>query len=133
MRSLFTVEGLQALCDVQEPESPSLEYKSELTLSDKREVLKDLTGMGNSGGGTVIFGIADRKDNGADVADAIQALTDRQLPGRLEDIVRDGVKPPLVWRLEAVEVDDGFVLVAEVQRSTLGPYMVELANERRYY
>src|SRR5262245_11667593 len=44
------------------PEGQHLEFKRLLQLSDRRsrrEALKDLTAMGNGGGGTIAFGIAE--------------------------------------------------------------------------
>jgi predicted HTH transcriptional regulator len=54
------VEAVTRLIANRIPESASLEYKSELSLdarAARKELLKDLTGMANGGGGTVIFGL----------------------------------------------------------------------------
>ena len=124
---------VQRLIDSQIPESTSLEFKSKLDLAtrdQKREALKDLSGMANGGGGVVVFGLAETEGG---IADSIEPLTDRTLLGILEDIVQVGVRPPLLWDYESLEHLDGYVLVVDVQPSPLGPYMVELHGEQRYF
>jgi predicted HTH transcriptional regulator len=117
------------------PEGPSLEYKRELSLNskgEKEEVIKDLTAMGNGGGGALVYGIAeDPKHDG--VPEVISPLTDRGLIGVLEDIARSAVRPPLLMNLATYDGAGGFVLAVEVLRSPLGPYMIEAYGERRFY
>jgi len=132
----WTREQLERLVAHGVPESASLEYKEALplrTTKEKLEALKDLSGMANGGGGTVIFGIEEGEGDWP-VASAVRGLTDWSLPGRLEDIVRSGIQPPLLARHELVELESGhYVLVVEVDRSPLGPYMVEAYGSRTYH
>jgi hypothetical protein len=126
---------LQALIDDEIPESAGLEYKVELRLdtrNQRAETLKDLTGMANGGGGTIIYGLAEGPGDWP-VPTNLTPLSDRKLIGRLENIVRAGVQPPLIVELEPVDVAGGFALVIDVQPSPLGPYMVDGYDERRYY
>jgi hypothetical protein len=51
----------------------------------------------------------------------------------MADIVRDVVRPPLLWTVMEFEVGDGRVVVAEVSPSNLGPYMVQGYGDNRYY
>ena len=102
------------------PESTSLEYKRELNLSsrtERLEKLKDLTGMGNGGVGTVVYG--DEEDDASDLPtpSAVVPLTDRGLASRLRDIVRSGVHPPLLAELNPMDSGCGYVLAVEVQPS----------------
>lgn len=135
MTRFRTAEDLQRLLDGRVAESVSLEYKRELDLGGQRqrlEALKDLTGMANGGGGTVLYGIAER--SGADpVPEVLHPLTDPKLVGVLEDIVRSGVRPPLYMEPTVIEVDGGVVLAVDVEPSPLGPYMVESYGDARYY
>jgi predicted HTH transcriptional regulator len=113
------------------PESDSIEYKETLILdskSQREEVLKDLTGMANGGSGVVVFGVSE-DDTNPELPQTITPLTDRGLVGRLEDVARDGIRPPLLLQLHTIEYPPGFVLVAEVMRSPLGPYMVEAGRD----
>ena len=85
MTRFRTAEHLQRLFDARVAETVSLEYKRELDLgsrSQRLETLKDLTGMANGGGGTVLYGIAEasRADT---VPDAVYPLTDLKVVGVL--------------------------------------------------
>lgn len=130
-----SLDALQRLIDHGIPEAPSLEYKRELHLDsrgERLEALKDLTAMANGGGGSIIFGM-DEGPGEFPVAAGVRPLSDRSLPGRLEDILRDGVRPPLLAETGVIEHDDGFVLVADVQPSPLGPYMVQAYGNLQYH
>jgi hypothetical protein len=123
MHSAASLEGLVA---DHIPESQVLEYKSALELdtrSEKGELLKDLTGMGNGGGGSVLFGV-DEDDEGRGTAQDLTPLTDATLGGRVENVVRAGVQPPLLYELRAIQVAEGVVIEASIEPSPLGPYMV---------
>ena len=128
------IDAVKRLIKNRIPESTSLEYKSDLLLTSiaaRKELLKDLTGMGNGGGGTVIFGM--EEEPGTNVAKEPSPLPDATTAGRVEDIVRDAVHPPLIWSYILFEADPGWVIVADVEPSTLGPYMVDAYNENRYH
>lgn len=102
--------------------------------SNRKELLKDLTGMGNGGGGTVVFGIAERKLGSESVADTVVPLQDRQLVAVVVDVVADGVRPTLRWTYDIVEQPGGgYVLIVDVDPSPLGPYMVEAYKDHRYW
>ncbi|MBL8779164.1 MAG: ATP-binding protein [Acidimicrobiales bacterium] len=127
---------LDSLVDAAIPEGQRLEYKKELHLEQRvqrREALKDLTGMANGGGGTVVFGIGET-DQAPPVAGEVSPLEDAALVGRLEDIVQAGTSPPLLVEYSPVPcAAGGFVLVVDVERSPLGPVMVEGYGEARYF
>lgn len=129
-------EGIDRIVyDLRLRESDSLEYKETIPLStptDRRELLKDLSGMANGGVGTIVIGVS-KDPNNPELPLQVIPLADRGLVGRLEDVARDGVRPPLLMNLRTIEYPPGFVLVTEVTRSPLGPYMVEAGRDRRYY
>lgn len=128
-------EDVERLVQNRIPEGPALEYKQELNLSGDRnraELLKDLTGIGNGGGGTIIFGIAEDRDNDG-LPSHVQPLSERSFVPVLEDIVRTAIRPSLLMSLTEIDFAGGFVLVVDVRRSTLGPYMVEGYGQRRYF
>ena len=106
-------QAVESLIQNRIPESGSLEYKSELSLAsdgNRKELLKDLTGMGNGGGGTIIFGM--QEEPGTSVAKELSPLI-VVTTGQIEDIVRSAVHPPLVWSFTSFEVA-GVVIVADV-------------------
>jgi hypothetical protein len=132
----WTRERLERLISGGVPESAALEYKEALPLGtrpEKLEALKDLSGMANGGGGTVIFGMSE-EDGDWPTASALGGLTDRTLPGRLEDIVRAGVQPPLLAAYTIVELDvPAYALIVGTERSPLGPNMVDAYGTRTYH
>lgn len=128
------LQSVQRLIESRIPESASLEFKSDAPLgsdSAKRELLKDLTGMGNGGGGILIFGLSEESETS--IAREFTPLTDASFVGRVEDIVRDGIHPPLIWCQTTFVINGGFVVVVDVEQSSLGPYRVDSYNEGRYY
>ena len=134
---MHTADSLEELVADRVPESQILEYKSASDLDtrpEKAELLKDLTGMGNGGGGIVFFGV-DEDDQGRGTALALTPLIDATSEGRMENIVRAGVQPPLLYEIHRIEVAGGFVLEAMVEPSPLGPYMVSSYGdtEGRYF
>jgi hypothetical protein len=117
------------------PEGPTLEYKETVPLSsrdERREALKDLSGMGNGGGGTILIGIGKDAQN-PELPSRVVPLPERSLVGRVEDIVRAGIRPPLLVSYTPVDYGAGFVLVIDILRSPLGPYMVEGYGVRSYF
>ena len=131
-----SLDEVQNLVDSEIPENDSLEYKQTLELGpqvQRREVLKDLSGMGNAGGGSVIFGVSEDPTREG-VPEALTPMSDIAVVGRLEDVVQSGIRPPLLYSLQRFPAEPtGFVLVASVNRSPLGPYMVEVYGDRRYH
>jgi hypothetical protein len=128
-----TADEVQQLVEGRIPEGPALEYKADLLLGSKTqriEALKDLTGMGNGGGGTIVFGVSEGEPS---VPQEIHPLADPGLVGRLEDVVRSSVRPPLLAEYRPIAFPGGLVLVVAVQRSPLGPYMVEAYQQHRYF
>ena len=131
----WTAERLQALVEDGISESPSLEFKSELPLqtrSEKAEALKDLSGMANGGGGTVIYGVAEAEADWP-VASGLPGLSDLGLQGSLENIVRAGIRPPLAADYVPVRMGDRYALAVDVEPSDLGPYMVEGYSKHQYF
>lgn len=126
---------VQRLVDAKIPESSVLDYKRDLLLGsdgEKRELLRDLTAMGNGGGGTLIFGVSEKSGNDG-IPDVVAPLTDPSVAVRLEDVVRDGARPPLLFEHAEYPVNGGFVMVVDVVPSALGPYMVSAYRNPGYY
>ena len=126
---------LLGLISARVPEGPSLEYKAMVnvdTREERRELLKDLTGMANGGGGTIVFGLSESAGQDA-VPESITPLTDRGTVAMFENVVRSAVRPPLLMRLHSIEVPGGYCLIADVDQSPLGPYMVEAYGEQRFH
>ncbi|MGO9873919.1 MAG: helix-turn-helix domain-containing protein [Acidimicrobiia bacterium] len=135
MARYATREAVENLVLHAIPEGPTPEYKEELALgaqADRRELLKDLSAMGNGGGGVVIYGMRE-KSGEHPAASEIAPMSDRSLVGMLEDVVRAGIRLTLLAELSTIDFADGYVLSVDVRQSPLGPYMVESYGDSRYY
>lgn len=131
---LETWAQVEGLVENRIPEGPSVEYKLVLSLgppAERAEVMKDLSGLGNGGGGILVYGIEEDPDEEG-IPIALRPLQDRGLLGVLEDVVRSSIRPPLLMDTRVLEGPGGFLLLVEVLRSPLGPYMVEAYGDRRY-
>jgi len=130
------ISEIERLIEQRTREVPALEFKSDAPLDGdaaRKKLLRDLTSMGNSGGGTIIFGLEADNLSGVGIAKRITPLHNPAFVSTIENIVRDVVRPPLLWTLTEFESGDGLVVVAEVQPSSLGPYMFQGYGDHRYY
>jgi hypothetical protein len=87
--------------------------------------------LGNGGGGSIIFGMDE--ENTTSIAKELTPLPSAAIVGQIEDIVRAAVHPPLIWSHSTFEIDEGCIVVADIEPSTLGPYMIDAYHEARYY
>jgi hypothetical protein len=129
-----SLEAIQRLIDLRIAENTTLEYKSQQLLStthDRRELLKDLTGMGNGGGGTLIFGMDEEEVT--NIAKCLTPLPDLSIVSQMEDIVISTVRPPMIWTHHEYAFEHGWIVVAEVEQSPLGPYMIDAYGEQRFH
>jgi len=129
-----SLKSIEQIIESLIAESTTLEYKSQLSLAttnERKELLKDMTGLGNGGGGTIIFGMDEHKES--NIAKCLTPLPNLSLLSQIEDIVLSSISPPLVWSHQAFEIDGGWIIVADVEQSTLGPYMVDAYGEQRFY
>lgn len=136
MASANAASRLDSWLDGTVPEGQRLDFKETVHLDSKPqklELLKDLTAMGNGGGGTVVVGVAERKVDDLSVADVVVPLDDRSLTSRMADLILDSVRPTLTWKETYIDVEGGYVLILDVDPSPIGPYMVQFAGEYRYY
>lgn len=112
-----------------------IEFKRELNLgvpAQRLEAAKDISAFANSAGGRIFYGIEEHKlPNGAVRAGGLAPLTDPSLQARLEDVVADTVHPQPHWRVVSVEVQGGFVLIAEVYSSS-GRELHMVSGDRFY-
>jgi hypothetical protein len=124
---------VERLVDANTPEARTLEFKRALTLSTseaRSEFLKDVSGMANAGGGSIVLGIG---EDGQSRASEIIPLLDTHLSGQMEDLIRTGIQPSLIFELREIEVAGGFVIVLDVERSAIGPNRVEYGSSSRYF
>lgn len=131
------VAHLQELVDGEVIEKKTLEYKRDLpggTHSDRREFLRDVSSLGNTSGGHIIYGIREQDGRPAEVSGLTVADPGAET-ARLENILRDGLRP----RLNAIQF--GWVgigggrhaLVIRVPSSWAKPHMVVFQEDGKFY
>lgn len=126
----WTEADIQLLLNEQTPEELSLEYKAAGALKKnelcKREISKDVSAMANSAGGTIVYGVNERRaTNGPIVLDAID-------PGVvslewIEQVIDSNIKrriPGLtVHRIDVSSAPARCLYVVSVPSSVLAPHM----------
>ncbi len=129
-------ELLSSACKEKWTESVTLDFKRDLPGSsdkDKNEILKDICGFANSGGGDLVYGIGE--SNGA--AEKISAITAEGFDAakrRIGQIIDSGIEPRLNnVRIRHVPVQDGYVLIVRVPPQFDGPYRTNLNGITRFY
>jgi hypothetical protein len=139
-----TKEDIEGLVSQKVPEGRDIEYKEELprgTDEDTREFLADASSFANAGGGDLLYGIREHRDeNGkpTEIPEAAKGLPGINADGqerRLENMLRDGIDP----RIPGVRVrhldgfDSGPVIVLHVPKSWASPHMVKFKNRSRFF
>lgn len=132
----ISLDDIRFLVENRVPENPHLDYKESpygRTQQDQREMLRDITGMANSGGGYLIIGI--REDH-ASRAGALtpfpeahrhaQAINQRCLDG-----IRDRIEGLEVAVYET-EFSQG-IIVIRVPASNQRPHMVTLHKRTDFF
>jgi hypothetical protein len=129
----LTDEHIRALLGTAE--NFRIEFKRQLDMDthpQRLEAAKDISALANSAGGRIFYGISEVKGpDGSLKAGELTPLADHELKARLENLVADTVHPQPHWRVVEVEVEGGFVLVAEVYPS-LGRDLHMVSGDRFY-
>jgi hypothetical protein len=125
---------LTELCDEHRRETANLEFKSELKLdtdAEKREAERDAQGMAASGGGYILYGIAEAElSDGTRAASHLTPITDGSLHERLNNVLDSRGNPRLPFDLHVINAaDGGFYLIVEV----FGHHRPHMASDGRYY
>ena len=135
----ITENEIKKLIEEKVPESVHLEYKREIKFSndrDKTELLADVCSFANSGGGIIIYGIEEGKDENSGLPKQITGLTiniDETIRS-LGESVRKGIEPVLIGlRIDSIKIDEKIVLILFIPRSSNLPHRVKFKNKNRFY
>lgn len=133
---------IDSLISGEVAEGRSLDYKDRLPGmkgDEKKEFLADVSAMANAVGGDIVFGIAERREDGKPTGtpESVSGLGSVNLDAeclRIENIIRDGIEPRInqiqLWQVQGF--DNGSVLVLRVPKSFLAPHMVKTGDSRFY-
>jgi hypothetical protein len=138
---------IERACQLGIEETAALDWKSELPFTategepkprQQAELAKDIAAMANSGGGMIVFGVAETVDPGSSAAERIVpvgAVNENQLQ-QIRQVAGSSVFPPVVglelYRLAPPTDAAGGVLALVVPDSTQAPHLVHPRGGDRY-
>lgn len=130
----ITEQDIRALVDNESPEGKTLEYKAELPSADqKKEFLADVSSFANTLGGDLIFGIREESGLAAELV-GISDFDSDATKQRLENMIRDGIKPRLQCEIGTISLQEGRGLViVRTRRSWLLPHRVIYRGHDKFY
>ncbi len=141
---LISKEDIERLISDQVMEGHELDYKEALPDNNdeaKKEFLADVCSFANSSGGSLIYGVKDKRDkNGKttgvpETAEGLGTKNPDEEIRRLESMLQDGVKPRitgvLMKHLEGFS--KGPVILIRVPKSWNSPHMVSFKNSSKFY
>lgn len=141
---------IERACEERVQERPDLDWKQQLPLTSSNEnreakhhqqleLAKDIAAMANSGGGMIVYGVAETRQSGTSAADHIEAVgpidegtfrTIRQVAGNL-------VYPPVtglqLLQLTSADHPDNAVLAMLVPDSLETPHLVHPSKGRDWF
>ena len=134
--SLLRISDLETLIAAGEPESETLEFKSQPYVDSpdgSREFLKDATALANTSGGILIVGIQEVGGVATELKPISSPDFDKhQL--RLQNLLQSSVEPRLFGvQMQPVVLSTGYVLIIRVPPSNYPPHRVSAQNSNRFY
>jgi hypothetical protein len=105
-------------------EGPQLDFKREMSSTDKKDLAKDAAAM-SVDGGVILIGVAE--DQNA-VASSIPKVPVKGTPEQVQQIIDSGVRPPLAVQIEVLKEAEGDsygVVLVEIPASFSAPHMVK--------
>src|SRR5260370_3183432 len=133
----ITEAELKRLIDDPVREGKTIEYKSELALSNddqKRKFLASITSFANASGGDIVFGVI-AKDGKPIALKAIASFNPDADILKLRDIIRAHVEPKIFGiDFHPIELTSGgWMLVVRVPKTWAGAHMLTYNNDFRFY
>lgn len=128
---------LQTLVDNKIAEAKTLDYKRQCygnSDDDKKEFLRDVTSFANTAGGYIVIGMDEDDGQASSLLGVNLASIDDEIR-RLENILRDGVKPRIP-RVEIGHVVLGtghFVILIRIPQSWTAPHMVTFRGLSQFW
>ena len=103
-------EDLELLVTQAERENIHLDYKQAInhTTSGKSELIKHVTGMANTEGGYIIFGIEEDKKDGIPIKlDGIApSVGNQKVDEWIENVVNPHISPRVVIKIKTIKIYD---------------------------
>ncbi len=135
-------EWIDHLVADQIQENPYLDYKQTINLGssgEKAELCKDVTSFANTNGGTILYGIPEKRDGDQAAIPCSPYGMDpiKGLEEQMENILADAVHPRLpelkIRKVPVKGEPNKVVYLAWHPASWIGPHMIMSFKEQRYY
>lgn len=133
----ITENDLNDLVEKEVFEKRTLEYKECFpgnSVSDKKELLADVSSFANSAGGYMIFGIREKKGVPQEVKGFENNIIDQEKT-RLENMIINGISPRITGiNFRSIKVKNNkYVLIIKIPRSFAGPHRVIYNHHDKFY
>ena len=135
--SQITESDLLALIAEKEAEGKTLDYKRDSIGkgdNDKKEFLYDVSSFANTLGGHLVFGMEETNGEPTNLVGLTGIDPDQEIL-RLEQMLRDGIRPPLIG-VQSVRVPlsgDRIAIVMHIPKSWNPPHQVTYQKAFRFY
>ena len=124
-------------------EGRTIEYKESLCIGndrEKKEFLADISSFGNAGGGDILFGVREKRDEDGKSTGTAEAIPGLELSNidettlQIENIVRNGLSPRLDIKIHPVPgFQKGPVLIIRIPQSWNSPHMIKFKGSQHFY
>jgi hypothetical protein len=135
----IVLTDFEALIENEIPEGRSIEYKQALSIAndtEKKEFLADVSSFANSGGGDIIYGVAENGTTG--IPEKLAGLTFPNLDvtlRQMDNLIRDGITP----RINGIVTktfdlaDKTIIIFIRIPKSWNSPHQVILKGSSRFF
>ncbi len=131
-------EDIQALVDNKERESSILEYKQEISGTDreKKEISKDISAMANTEGGYLIIGIQEDNSRANAIIGTPKTIGKQPVEAWIENVLITNVRPKIIITPKVItlaSISDRVLIVIHIPQSSKRPHMVITDGRNAYY
>lgn len=131
-------QDIQLLVDNEQKESVILEYKENVSNTDKekRELPKDISAMANTDGGFVIFGVKEEDSRASEIVGINKLIGKQPVEEWIENILISSIRPKVLVKPKVIPISfnvDKVILVLQVSKSPHRPHMVTVGGKNAYY
>jgi hypothetical protein len=131
-------KDIQTLVDTQQKESVILEFKEEISGSEKekREIPKDISAIANTEGGFIIFGVKENAGKASEVVGINKTIGRQPVEEWVENILISNIRPRLIVKPKVITLsttEEKVVLILQIPQSSRRPHMVTCDGKNAYY
>lgn len=136
--SQLTEEDIQSLVDNKERESSVLEFKQEISGTDreKKEIAKDISAMANAEGGYFIVGIKEKDSQAEAITGTAKTIGNQPVEAWIESVLITNIRPRIAIAPKVVLLQsnpDKVIIVIRIPQSPKRPHMVISEGRNAYY